>query len=306
MSKAMELSPVIRLAARQGGFISRAQLESRGWSSGSITRAVDRALLTVYTEGIFRLIPMDGEEPLLRGAVLSLPDGVVSHGSAARLWGFPYIDRLPVTVSVHHRTTHRFPGVVVRRTLDLASHHRTEFRGLPVTTPARTAVDLAADVHVDHLDKVIDAVLVSRFATYEDLVDVGLNTGRRGRPGTVKFRAAMAIRGDGLMAKATALERLGHLVLRRFGIPEPVPQYPIPWDPTRRFDDAYPELAIAIEWDSRRWHTASSQMAADRARDREALLNSWVLLRFTWHDLKQRPEVVAAQVGEMIELRKAG
>jgi very-short-patch-repair endonuclease len=49
-----------------------------------------------------------------------------------------------------------------------------------------------------------------------------------------------------------------------------------------------------------------SQMALDRARDREALLNGWVLLRFTWHDVKQRPEVVAAQVRDMIELRRAG
>jgi hypothetical protein len=251
------------------------------------------------------MVPIEGEEPLVRGAVLALPDAVVSHGSAARLWGFPYLQRLPRSVSVHHRTTHRFPDVVVRRTVDLAPHHRTELRGLPITTPARTCADLAADLHINHLDTVIDGVLVGRIATYDELVAIGLETGRRGRPGTVSFRTALSVRGDGSMARATVLERLGHSVLRRFGLPEPVAQYPIPWDPTRRFDDAYPEVAIALEWDSRRWHSAMSQMALDRARDREALLNGWVLLRFTWHDLKQRPEAVAAQVRDIIELRRA-
>ena len=302
----MELVTAIALAARQGGFISRSQLENLGWTSGSINRAVQRALLTVHTEGIFQLVPMDGEEPLVRGAILALPDAVVSHGSAARLWGIPYVARLPASVSVHHRTTHRFPGVVVRRTLDLAPHHRSELRGLPITTPARTCVDVAADIHLKHLDTVIDGVLVGRITTYDELVAIGLETGRRGRPGTVNFRSTLAIRGDGTMAKATVLERLGHSLLRRFGLPEPVPQYPIPWDPTRRFDDAYPEVSIALEWDSRRWHSSMSQMAHDRARDREALLNGWALLRFTWHDIKQRPHVVAGQIREMIELRRTG
>lgn len=302
----MEVGAAIQVATEQGGFITRSQLERLGWSSGSIHRAIHSGTLTIFAEGIFQMIPMEGEESLVRGAALALPDAVVSHGSAARLWGFPYVQRLPKAVSVHHRTTHRFPDVVVRRTLDLVSHHRTQLRGLPITTPARTCVDLAADLHINHLDSVIDGILVGRIATYEELAAIGLEIGRRGRPGTVNFRTTLSVRGDGSMAKSTVLERLGHSVLRRFGLPEPVAQFPIPWDPIRRFDDAYPEVAIALEWDSRRWHSAMSQMAHDRARDREALLNGWVLLRFTWHDLKQRPEVVAAQIREMIELRRAG
>jgi hypothetical protein len=302
----MNMSRLIELAATQGGFASRRQLLSLGLTSSAIGRAVNRGEIAIVADGVYRVIPMEGEEALLRGAVLALPGAVVSHFSAARLWGFPYLRGGPPTVSVHHRTTHEFPGVTVRRTIDLSETHTTTLRGMAITTPARTASDLAADLHIFHLDRVVDGILVAGMATIDEMNAIGLETGRRGKPGTVKFREVLADRGDGFMASATVLERLGHAVLRRYGVRTPVPQYPIPWSPSRRFDDAYPEVRLAIEWDSRRWHAALEQMAKDRERDRECAMHAWTLMRFTWHDLKQRPDVVANQVRVVLEQRQAG
>ncbi len=302
----MNLSTLIEIAATQGGFVSRRQALAAGCSSSTLARAVQRGEIHSFTEGVYRVVPLEGEESLLRGAVLALPQGIVSHHSAARLWGFPYLRQGPPTVSVHHRTTHEFPGVVVRRTIDLGETHTTELRGLAITTPARTASDLAADLHIRHLDRVVDGILVEKLASIDEMNAIALETGRRGKPGTVKFREVLACRGEGLMASATALERLGHSVLRRYGLPEPIPQYPIPWCPSRRFDDAYPDALIALEWDSRRWHSALEQMDQDRERDRDCAVHAWTLMRFTWHDLKQRAGVVAAQIRAVLERRQAG
>lgn len=301
----MNLALAIALAARQGGYATRGQLLDLGYTPSMLRRAVSNGVVAVVAADIYRIVPMEGEESLLAGAILSLPGAVVSHISAARLWQFPYVSKGPPTVSVHHRTTHVFPGVTVRRTLDLDSHHKTEFRGVPITTPARTVSDLAADLHVRHLDAVVDGVLVGRLTDLGQLQRILEETGRRGKPGTVNFRHVLAVR-DGAMATATVLERLGHSVLRRHGLPEPIPQYPIPWDPTRRFDGAYPQARLALEWDSRRWHAALEQMAEDRARDRECAVHSWVMLRFTWHDLKQKPVQVAEEVRAILERRLAG
>ncbi len=297
---------LIELAATQGGFASRRQLLALNYSASAIGRAVARGEMAIVADGVYRVIPMEGEESLLRGAALALPGGVVSHFSAARLWGFPYLREGPPTVSVHHRTTHEFPGVTVRRTIDLGDTHATSLRGMAITTPARTASDLAADLHIFHLDRVVDGVLVANLATIDELNTIAMETGRRGKPGTVKFREVLALRGDGFMANATVLERLGHAVLRRNGVPAPVPQYPIPWNQSRRFDDAYPDVQLALEWDSRRWHSAREQMNQDRERDRECAIHGWTLLRFTWHDLKQRPDMVATQVRTLLEQRRAG
>ena len=302
----MNITQLIELAATQGGFVSRRQALAVGYSSSTLARAVQRGEIHSFTEGVYRVVPLDGEESLLRGAVLALPKGVVSHHSAARLWGFPYLRQGPTTVSVHHRTTHEFPGVTVRRTIDLGQTHATRLRGLAITTPARTASDLAADLHIRHLDRVVDGILVEKLASIEEMNAIAFETGRRGKPGTVKFREVLACRGEGSMATATVLERLGHSVLRRYGVPEPTPQYPIPWNRSKRFDDAYPMVNLALEWDSRRWHSALEQMIEDRERDRECAVHGWTLVRFTWHDLKQRPQVVADQVRALLNHRQTG
>jgi very-short-patch-repair endonuclease len=59
----------------------------------------------------------------------------------------------------------------------------------------------------------------------------------------------------------------------------------------RRFDDAYPDHRLAIEWDGRRkYHGQFAAFEADRLRDREALLNGWRVVRFTWNDVNNRPQ----------------
>ena len=63
------------------------------------------------TTGIYRVIPSQGYVDLLRGAVLTLPQAVVSHESAAHMLRFPKLPVLVPTVVVPSYTTHRFPGV---------------------------------------------------------------------------------------------------------------------------------------------------------------------------------------------------
>jgi very-short-patch-repair endonuclease len=98
---------------------------------------------------------------------------------------------------------------------------------------------------------------------------------------------------------------MGRAVMANRGVVLPVPQYPIPWDESRRFDDAYPDARVAIEWDSRLWHTKQQAMAADRRRDRMASVHGWVVLRFTWEDVTERPGEVADTVSAVLEARRA-
>ena len=88
------------------------------------------------------------------------------------------------------------------------------------------------------------------------------------------------------------LEQLGLGLVRSADLQPPQIEYPMPWSKTRRFDLAWADQRVAVEWDSRRWHGALEAMSSDRARDREAAAHGWVVLRFTWEDVEKRPGAI--------------
>ena len=89
-------------------------------------------------------------------------------------------------------------------------------------------------------------------------------------------------------------------VLRRYGLPEPVPQYPYGG---RRIDFAYPELVLGIEANSVAAHAAKEdvQRNAEKAND----LVEWWILYFTRDDVDGTPAAVARRVEDAIERRRA-
>jgi predicted transcriptional regulator of viral defense system len=72
-------------------------------------------------------------------AVLAIGgEAVLSHGSAAALWGLLQPSRVPVDVSVPTRAgRRRRKSIRIHRRTDLIPEHRTSRDGIPVTTPAR-------------------------------------------------------------------------------------------------------------------------------------------------------------------------
>jgi hypothetical protein len=248
---------------------------------------------------------MDSHADLIRGALLALPSAVASHESAAHLLHFPVLPSLVPTVVVHRKTTHRFPGVTVRRCDDLRSHHLTSIDGMLTTTVARTTFDLGGVLEFEEFDRIAEALLIDGRLKIRHLEAMTRELARRGKRGSANVRDFLRRRATGLVANPTVLERRGRRVLADAGLPPPVHEYPIPWDTKRRFDDAYPPRRLALEWDSRRWHSQLDQMETDRHRDHEAALHGWVVLRFTWADVTERPDYVASSVAQILEVRSA-
>jgi hypothetical protein len=101
------------------------------------------------------------------------------------------------------------------------------------------------------------------------------------------------------------LERRGRELLSFAMLPEPVHEFPLPWNRTLRFDEAFPDRRVAIEWDSRSWHATFEAMESDRRRDRACAVHEWTLLRFTWADVTRRQNDVIDTVRAAL-LRTAG
>lgn len=297
---------LLALAARQGGVITRTQAIDSGLSPRSIQYRVKAGEWQRVLRSVYRLIDMADADDLLRAAIAALPGAVVSHESAAELLEIRRVPRGRAVVSVHTRTTHEFPRVTVHRNHDLSPDHVLHADGLPVTSIQRTVVDLAQIISRKHVRRIVDDLIAERRVTVEEIRLVHDQVARRGKPGSAALRAVLNERGEGPAASASRLELEGLKVLRAHGLPEPVLEYPIPWHTTKRFDAAYPNLRVAIEWDSRRWHSLVDAFERDRQRDRTAAVHGWYVLRFTWKDVTERSNEVARTVASMLEVREAG
>ncbi len=282
----------LAVAAKQGGVITFDQASACGLSSGAIRYRQRVRRWRAVARSAYRIIDMADPHDLIRAAITVLPNSVVSHEAAAEIHSIGRVRRGLAVVSVHTRTTHVFPGVTVHRNHDLHITHMQELGDLPCTTIPRTVIDLAGVLHPKHVANIVDDLITQKRLTVESLASVLTDVARRGKSGATTIRSILENRGTGVDRNATVLEIRGLSVLQNGGLPDPHLEYPIPWNPTRRFDACYPGWRIAIEWDSRRWHAGHDAFEQDRERDRSALLHGWSVYRFTWQDVSERPEHV--------------
>ena len=286
---------------QQGGAITRYQALEIGLTPGQIKKRISSGRWTVIRRSVYQLAKPRDRRDLMRTVLATWPGAVISHESAAEVHGLPFVERSDhrIVVSHHSRTTHDYVGFVVRRTHDLDGWHVTEIDGVRLTTIARTVVDLAADRSVRHVGAIVDRLVSDEMLEIVELAAVLAATGRRGKPGTKTMREVLDAR-IGPDHPGSVLERRGRQLIAEAGLPAPRSEYPIPWTTSRRFDDAYPNQKIAIEWDSRRFHGQLSSFEADRVRDRDAAVHGWVVLRYTWDDVTRSPERVVSALRELL------
>jgi hypothetical protein len=125
----------------------------------------------VYAVGHSASIPLGAETP----ALLALgPGAVLSHEHAAALWRLRQRPpaQAPIHVTVLGSGTHKRPGIAVHRTRALTQRDLRTRDRLPVTSPARTLLDLAATVTTRELERAIDEALVTRIMSGSQLAEL--------------------------------------------------------------------------------------------------------------------------------------
>ena len=287
------------LAARHG-VISRRQLIGFGVSADQIYRRVaSRRLIEVHA-GVYRSgeVP-DGELARCVAACLVDDAGVISHTTAARLWGLRCCSGSDTHLTVPSEVRVRAHGITVHRSVALAAAdvvHRAD--GIRVTSPVRTVCDLAALLGDDALASVLEQVLDVydlRFATFRAVAERVLE--RRPR-GAARLRRLVERRPAGARAQESDLEVRLASALVRAGLPAPVRQLVVrAGGSDARFDLAYPERGLAIEVDHRVWH-AGGRVAKDKQRDRRVAAAGFTTLRVTEDDLAAR--ALPATVAEIV------
>lgn len=292
---------VSAVARQQFGAFARRQVLACGGTDRVIDRRLAAGLwLATPAEGVYRLRDFpEAYRTHLFIAILAT-DGPVhcSHEAAAALHGLASFREGPVVMTVRHGAGRLRPVARVHQLDDVLPEHVTTRNGLPVTTVARTLVDLAAVCRRGRVEHALEAALGDRLVEIGEVAVCFDAICRRGKPGMRLMRGLLAERLPGYVPPASELERLLLRVLRDGGLPRPQLQYPFPGrlPGEARVDAAYADARLVIEADSRRWHTRKRDFAVDRQRDNETTLAGWRVLRFTWADLTKRPEWVAQVV----------
>jgi very-short-patch-repair endonuclease len=290
-----------RLAARQYSLAHRQQALALGMTPRQIQERVRPGWLVPVHRGVYRTAGgrSSPDQALLAACLAAGPTAVASHRSAARLWGLRGADD-DVTEVVEPGDRHRrLAGVVVHRTDRLDPVDVTRVRRIPVTTPARTLLDLGAVVPVVALESALEDALLRRLVSFDLLTGTIERLGGPGRNGSGVLRALVEARDPAAAPTQSVLEDRLLGVLARAGLPEPARQYVVR---RVRLDFAYPWLRLGIEADSRRWHGGRADVQRNSDKANVLVAHGWRVLHFTWADLRRRPEWVVDQVARELAL----
>jgi hypothetical protein len=286
------------LAGRQHGVVSVVQLHGLGLSSRQITVRVRTGALVRVHHGVYRVTgaPQTFEQAVMAACLAS--GGVSSHRAAAVMWQLRGQTDRVVEVTGGRSRRAELRGAVTHSSWRLERSDITVRCGIPVTTPARTLLDLGAVVAEREVEMAVEDALHRRLVTYEGLVRQLHRSGARGRNGTAVLRAILGARDPCAAPTESLLEDELVRVLRRGGLPEPVRQHwvRVPGQAPVRLDLAYPDDRIAIEAQSVAWHAGKEDLQRTcRKRNLLAALR-WCLLEFTWEDVNDRPDLVCDTV----------
>ncbi len=230
----------------------------------------------------------------LIAAVLVWGDGaVVSHLAAAALWRLIGFEPGPVELTVPRSRRRAGPGIIHRHPLSKADV--TTIEGIPVTTPARTLIDLASVARRDALEEALDDALRRGMVSLPHLRRRMAAVARPGRKGVAVMRQLIDARNPSVAVPDSVFERRLLRLLRRGSWPAPVLQYRI-YDErglVGTVDFAYPDARLAIEADGYRWHSGRVRWDHDRGRRNRLTLLGWRVIHVTWTDLTRRPAATA-------------
>ena len=295
---------------RPGGVLTTSELLAAGWSEQQLRTLIKRADLVAVGRGAYapgerarKLLSLAGGDQLLAiTAAIAVvgPGAVVSHQSAAYLHEIDLVGRSSTAVLTcpPARGWRGRQGVQIHA-VALPADQVTDVLRLPVTTPARTVIDLARTLEFRAGVVAADSALHRALTTKQELRAVLAACHQW--PGT--RRAAEVVDfADG--RAESPLESLGRVAFRDCGLPAPELQV---WlggtvEPIGRVDFYWRRYWTVAEVDGALKYRADPMRAREQLR-RDALLrdDGFEVVHFTWQQITQTPQVVAASIRKAFE-----
>jgi hypothetical protein len=290
------LDAVRAITSRQHGVIARRQLRKVGLTDGGIDHWARNGRLIAVRRGVFALGHAElRREGFLLAALLSVGnDAVLSHRSGARLWGLrPWSGAfIEMTVRADRGQNVR-TGLRIHKSTELEDWEITEEAGIPVTTPARTLLDLAAVVPAHHLRRAVERAVQHELYDHRAILRVMAAHPRR------RGSAALTALLDDLQDHGTApvtrsdLEALFLQLCLDHSLPRPQVNH---LENGRELDFRWPVQRVVVETNGFAFHRTRSAFEDDHDKRLALEAAGWRVISLTWRQLTSRPEDVVQHV----------
>lgn len=296
-----ELTEKLRLA----GIVTRAQLLTSGTSRTHIETSVADGSLVRISRGVYvrgevagkYLHLKDGERLLRTVAALAVsgPGTVVSHQSAALLHGIDLLGKPGGKVTATGSPKHGWRGRpwIHLHAAELPASHVTAASGFPMTTAARTVIDLARELNFWSGLVAADSALHRKLTTKDELLAVLAACPRwRG------IRRAAEVVEFADKRSESPLESIARVVFRDCGLPPPDLQV---WlggvvEPVGRVDFYWKQYRTIAEVDGELKYKDPARAKAQLKRDSLLRSDGYEVVHFDWQEITGLPDYVAAMV----------
>jgi predicted transcriptional regulator of viral defense system len=289
------------IANRQHGLISLEQLEGMGMDRRTVAARERSGRLHRIHRGVYSVghVSSTPEATFLAAVLACGPGAVLSHESAAALWGFwkPY--DAAIHVMAPNRRGRSPAGIVPHRDGCLPSSNRTEFHRVPCTTVARTLLDLAAALPPWKLRKALGEAEAMRIVNHGQL-RLQVRRGR-GRRGVARLRLLLDELHPETKRTRSELERMFLHVCLQVGLPQPEVNVSLEVNGrTLKPDFLWRDQRLILEADSRQFHDTDIAFVDDRRREQRLQVAGWRVSHCTWEQVEFEPQALAETVRQLL------
>jgi hypothetical protein len=283
-----------RLATPAHGVVTHRGMLGAGISATEIATRARRGQLIRVHPGVYCVgHRAPTVEASYLAAVLACGDTAVLCGlAAAHLQGL--VKEAAPTPRVSAATKRRVHGVRTRRSRLVTRDIAITCRGVPVTPPAWTLVDIAAELGKVALARACHEAGVRYCTTPADVEAVLVARPRAPGSGTLR----RVLRGE-VQVTLSRLERAFLRRLRGAGLPLPITNRPAGG---RRVDCRWPKHRLTVELDSYRYHSSQHAWEQDRRRERDAYARGDEFRRYTYEDVLHHPRLMLAELRALLTL----
>jgi len=289
---------VLAVAGRQHGMVTAAQLADAGLGRHAIAHRVRSGWLRRRHYGVYLVGPLETPHSAAMAAVLAYgPGALLSHYPAAVLWELRPPPAHEMHVIVAASGVKSRDGVRAHRTAHLDPADATRRHGIPVTSPARTLLDVAATEPASVLDRAANEARVLRLVSDHSLTEQFARY--------PNHRGVRALRRTTLtepkLTRSEAEHRLLELI-RAAQLPEPLTNARVAG---YEADFLWPDHRLVVEVDGYAFHSTRRSFERDRRRDADLTSRGYRVIRLTWRQITAEPEVVIAQLAPSLLARSS-
>lgn len=284
------------VAERQDGVVVGRQLAALGLGRGAISHRVRRGLLQPLHRGIYLWAAGSATfAARARAAALAAgpAGGVLSRRTAAALWELGVEPGALIDVTRGGRAA-RIAGVRSHRAARLDRRDVRVVRGMAITSPERTLLDLAGELTARDLDAAVERAQLRRLVTASSLRAAIRRAPRHAGRGVLRELV------EGRAFTRSQAERDLLALLRAARLPAPRLNVRVAGF---EVDVLWPAQRVVLEFDSYAFHATRAAFERDRGRDAALLRAGFVVTRTTWRELQHDSHALVARVAELLATR---